>query len=70
MKFNERLKSLRQSRSLTQAQVSQIAGLSRSAIASYETGTREPDFDTIKLFADYYHVTVDYILVSDCVIKR
>lgn len=62
MKFNERLKHLRQSRSLTQEQVSRIVGLSRSAIASYETGSREPDYDTLKLLADYYNVSMDFLL--------
>lgn len=62
MKFSERLKALRLSRSLTQDQVSQITKLGRSTIASYEAGVREPNFKTLKLLADYYNVDMDYLL--------
>lgn len=62
MKFNERLKSLRKARSLTQNELAHITKLSRSAIAAYETGAREPNFETLKMFADYFNVGTDYLL--------
>jgi len=31
-------------------------------IANYEQGRREPDYNTIFVFADFYHVSIDYLL--------
>ncbi len=62
MGFSKRLKELRESRSLTQAGLAQITNLSRSAIAAYETGAREPNFDTLKKFASYFKVETDFLL--------
>ena len=62
MRFNERLKSLRKARSLTQEDLAHITKLSRSAIAAYETGAREPNLETLKMLADYFNVGTDYLL--------
>lgn len=62
MKFSERLKTVRQSKSLTQEQVAHIMGVTRSAVSLYEAGQREPSYDQLKLLADYYNVSTDYLL--------
>ena len=36
--------------------------ITRSAIGNYERGIREPDLDTIIAFADYFHVSIPYIM--------
>lgn len=61
MKFSERLKALRESRSLTQVQIANITGLARSTISLYEAGKREPNLDTLKVLADYFNVDTDYL---------
>lgn len=37
-------------------------GLNQNAISRYETGEREADYKTLILFADYFNVSVDYLL--------
>lgn len=54
--FSDTLLSLRRRRGLSQQQLAEGTGLSRSAIGMYETGRREPDMDTLRLFADFFHV--------------
>lgn len=62
MKFNARLKELRQDRKLTQEEFSKLTGISRSAIGMYESGKREPNFKTLELIADFFNVDMDYLL--------
>lgn len=57
-----RLKELRESHSLTQSELGEQLGLSKSAIGNYENGHRQPDMQTLSQMADYFHVTIDYIV--------
>lgn len=57
-----RLKELRTSRDLTQMQMSALLGITRGAYANIENGKREPDIATMILLADYFGVTVDYLI--------
>ena len=41
---------------------SELMGLNRSVLAKYERGERVPKADALLLIADYYGVSVDYIL--------
>ncbi|WP_051331021.1 helix-turn-helix domain-containing protein [Aneurinibacillus terranovensis] len=63
--LGNRLSNLRKRLSLTQDQVSKHLGISRSAYANYESNNREPDNNTLEKFADFYGVTVDYLLGRD-----
>lgn len=62
MKFKEILCSLRKNKNLSQEELSKETGITRSAIGMYETGKREPDIETIKLFARYFGVDMNTIL--------
>lgn len=57
-----RLKELRLARKLRQEQVAQIIGVNRTAVSSYETGVRQPSFDTLVSLARLYRVSSDYLL--------
>lgn len=57
-----RLKDLRQARGETQAQIAQLLGISRAALANIENGKREPSFKTVDILARHFHVSVDYLL--------
>lgn len=63
--FAERLKALRKGRGITQAQFSENFNISRGTIGMWETGRREPDFETAIRIADYFHVSVDYLIGRD-----
>lgn len=61
-KFQNILKSLRSSHGLTQEELSKNLKISRSTIGMYESGARQPDFETLELIADYFNVGTDYLL--------
>ncbi len=42
--------------------VSELIGLSHAALGKYERGESKPGADAIKMIANFYHVTSDYIL--------
>lgn len=56
---------MRIAKSLTQEQLARIMGVTRSAISFYEAGQREPSYEQLKLLADYYNVSTDYLLGND-----
>lgn len=56
------LKSLRIQSNMSQAELAELIGISRSAISSYENGTRSPNHDTLVKFATIFNVSTDYLL--------
>ncbi|EIW20089.1 MULTISPECIES: helix-turn-helix domain-containing protein [Pelosinus] len=65
MTFGERLADLRGRRSLTQNEVAKLTNISRSRLSLYEIGQREPDLATTKQLADFFNVTIDYLVGRD-----
>lgn len=55
-------RKLRTSSRLTQNEMAEKLGISRSTIGMYETGAREPDFETLEKIADYFNVDTDFLL--------
>ena len=64
-KFNEVLKYLRTSRGITQAEFAKALGVSPSTVGMYETGEREPNFETEEKIADYFNVSLDILRGKD-----
>ncbi|GAB0167498.1 helix-turn-helix transcriptional regulator [Lysinibacillus sp. CTST325] len=62
MKYGEILKKLRTEKGLSQKELTDRLTLNRSTYARYETSSTQPDFDTLSKLADFYNVSVDYIL--------
>ncbi|MGI6777604.1 MAG: helix-turn-helix domain-containing protein [Acetivibrionales bacterium] len=62
MAFSKALRKLREQKKLTQKDVAKHIGITRQAIAFYELGKREPDYNTLKRLADYFGVSIDYLL--------
>lgn len=60
--FGKRLKLLRLQYKLTQTELGKNLNLSQRAISSYENGLRFPDEVILNLIADYFNVSVDYLL--------
>ena len=57
-----RIRELREDRDITQKQIAQVLGMSQTGYSKYETGENDiPTHVLIKL-ADYYGVSVDYLL--------
>ncbi|MGE5474103.1 MAG: helix-turn-helix domain-containing protein [Ignavibacteriales bacterium] len=57
-----RLRNLREEINLTQKELSHLLKLTPGAIGLYEQGRRTPDCTTLCKLADFYNVSVDYIL--------
>ncbi|MCQ2438934.1 MAG: helix-turn-helix domain-containing protein [Oscillospiraceae bacterium] len=57
-----RLKELREKRGYTQLKVAMDLSLNQNSVSRYENGEREADYLMLIAFADYYGVSVDYIL--------
>ena len=57
-----RLKEIRLKRNLTQKKLSEVIGCSVGAYSKYEVGDREPPLDVLCKLADYYDVSVDYLI--------
>lgn len=60
--LTKRLKSLRESKQLTQQELADKLNLSRVRYNNYETGKRSPDYDTLQVIANFYDVSIDYLL--------
>ena len=59
--MDTRLRELREDNDLTQEFCAKIAFISKNSYIRYENGERTPPLDTIKLFAEYYNTSIDYI---------
>lgn len=62
MKFNTRLKQLRQQHKLTQSELADILSLKPTAISNYESDRNEPSFEKLIALSKYFDVSCDYLL--------
>lgn len=60
--FGNVLKTLRLKENMTQAQLAQKLGLTKSVISAYETGLRLPSYDILIHIAKIFNVSTDYLL--------
>ena len=56
-----RLKEIKK-RSITQLKLAMDLNISQNTISRYETGEREADYATLIRLADYFNVSLDYLL--------
>lgn len=57
-----RLKELREKRNISQVKLAIDLGLNQNTVSRYENGIREADYETLIKLADYFNVSVDYLL--------
>lgn len=57
-----RLKELRKARKYKQTDLAEVLSCSQGVYSRYESGEREPPFDIMKKLADFYGVTIDYLM--------
>jgi transcriptional regulator with XRE-family HTH domain len=60
--FGERLSILRINKKLTHQDMADRLGITRQAYGNYENDNREPGFETMQKLADFFEVSVDYLL--------
>lgn len=56
------LKHLRKKHNLTQVQLQVATGIEQALLSKFERGERIPPTDTLFILANYYNVSIDYIL--------
>ena len=62
MKLETRLYSLRKKLGYSQIKVALDLNIAQNSVSRYERGEREAGYDMLVRFADYYNVSIDYIL--------
>ncbi len=62
MRYENRLKSLRLQKKLTQVTVQLETGIEQTLISKYERGERIPPTDSLMILARFYHTSMDYIM--------
>lgn len=60
--FKTVFKNLRLAKGMSQVELAEALGITRSRLSMYELGQREPDFETLELIADYFNVDIDYLM--------
>lgn len=60
--FNNTFKELRLQRAMSQKQLARELNCSQSTVGYWESGERIPSFDKLQSIANFFGVTVDYLL--------
>ena len=58
----QRLKTIRETRGISQLKLAMDLGLTQNSVSRYESGAREADYKTLVALADYFNVSIDYLL--------
>ena len=61
MKYNERIREIREDNSLTQQKVANLLNVGQRTYADYESGKTRIPVDNLLILAKFYNVSLDYI---------
>ncbi len=64
MEFQQRLYELRKQSGLSQEGLADLLGVSRQAVQKWEAGTSRPDLDNLAALAQYFNVSLDYLVTG------
>lgn len=62
MNFGERLRQIRKEKGLTQAEVAKLLSIGESTVSFYESGKRQPDYETLVRLSEAFKVSTDFLL--------
>lgn len=60
--FPQKLKKARTDTGFTQKEVEEMTHIYQTSLSRYEKGERQPDLETLGILADFYEVSVDWLL--------
>lgn len=60
--FGDRLKELRKECNLTQEDIGNLCGVAKNTVSNWENNANQPSFEIVKKLAQYFGVTIDYLL--------
>ena len=61
MKYNERIREIREDNSLTQQKIADLLNIGQRTYADYESGKTRIPIDNLLILAKFYDVSMDYI---------
>ncbi|TVY01093.1 helix-turn-helix domain-containing protein [Paenibacillus cremeus] len=62
MRLGSRISQLRGERQLSQGELAHVLSVTRAALSHYENDRRQPDYETLKRIAQFFSVSMEYIL--------
>ena len=62
MELKDMMKNLRKVRGISQAKLAEDLGVSAAIIGMYESGQRKPSYEALEAIADYFNVSIDYLI--------
>ncbi len=65
MKFSQRLRQLRERKKVSRKVLSELCGLNSDAVRRYECEEAEPTLHSLVAIAEYFEVSVDYLVGRD-----
>lgn len=60
--FAQKLKKAREKTGFTQEETAAETKIPRSTLANYESGRNEPDIENLGILADFYNISVDWLI--------
>lgn len=63
--MGNRIRELRKMQKMTMKELGKVIGVAEGTISQYETGKRQPNNDTLVLLANYFGVSIDYLLGAE-----
>lgn len=70
MKYNERIREIREDSSLTQQKVADLLHIGQRTYADYESGKTRIPVDSLMILAKYYNVSMDYISGASNILRE
>lgn len=61
-KFSDRLVGIRKQKGVSQTAVAEYAGIGRTSVTMLEKGENSPSIEVVCLIADYFNVSIDYLV--------
>lgn len=68
--YSNRIRELREAKSLSQDQLAEKLGITKQAVSQYERGVRKPSVPMLEALCDFFNVSSDYLLGKDDVTVR
>ncbi|MED1303088.1 transcriptional regulator [[Bacillus thuringiensis] serovar konkukian] len=62
MELKDRIRTLRKKHNLKQGELGEAIGINAASVSKFETGLKSPSRETLERIANFFNVTVDYLL--------
>lgn len=60
--LGQRLKLIREEKNINQIELAKILNIGNTTVSQWESGKRQPDYATLIKIADYFHISIDWLL--------